>query len=105
MASFAVSMSPALREFGPQNYTGHLDMRHTYFVTFATMMSAVGTFSVLGQSPFPPVRNQSIEYLCIGSTITLRNAFGSSQEAVVAWDKTHTLSATLLSGYDLLVRR
>ena len=87
MVVFAVSLSPALSAFGPQNYTGHVDMRHTYFITFATMMGAVACFATLG------------------STIALRNAFGGSQEAVMAYDTTHTLTANLSSGYNLLVRR
>lgn len=53
--------------------------------TDCTTQSAVGFFST------------------VASTISMRNGFGGSAEAVDAWDRTNTLTAKNLNGFNLLV--
>lgn len=80
-------------------------MRHTYFITFATGMGTVACFSVLGQlDAFSYHGTTVLIWLLAGSTVSLRNAFGGSGEAVEAWDTTKTLHAKYGSAFNLLVR-
>lgn len=67
----------------------------------ATSMSAVGMLATVGMY-FVLCLSAELT-LQQASVISLRNSFGSSAEAVKAWDVTKTLDSSLLSAFALLV--